>query len=145
MGITVKLLTPTTKNKPANVFQYIEYCVICSTNESTTVTWLLLGALVFSLICAWTNGWVNNRGACDLRRHCAHYDVMVMREQSLPMAVTEDYSKKTGPTNGFRWYIRSTKFYLSNHVLAQWLSQLTIYLIFSGFESWFTNHGSSAL
>ena len=36
------------------------------------------GALVFSLICAWTNGWVNNRGAGDLRRHCAHYDVTLM-------------------------------------------------------------------
>ena len=36
------------------------------------------GALVFSLICAWTNGWVNNRDAGDLRRHRAHYDVTVM-------------------------------------------------------------------
>ena len=25
--------------------------------------------LIFSLICAWTNGWVNNRDAGDLRRH----------------------------------------------------------------------------
>ena len=31
-----------------------------------------------SLICAWTNGWVNNRDAGDLRRHHAHYDVTVM-------------------------------------------------------------------
>ena len=30
------------------------------------------GALVFSLICVWINGWVNNRKAGDLRRHCAH-------------------------------------------------------------------------
>ena len=36
------------------------------------------GALTFSLICAWINGWVNNREADDLRRHCAHYDVIVM-------------------------------------------------------------------
>ena len=28
--------------------------------------------------CAWTNGWVNNRDAADLRRHRAHYDVTVM-------------------------------------------------------------------
>ena len=35
------------------------------------------GALVFSLICAWTDGWANNRDACDLRRHRAHYDVTV--------------------------------------------------------------------
>ena len=35
-------------------------------------------ALVFSLICAWTNGWVNNRDAGYLRRHRAHYDAIVM-------------------------------------------------------------------
>ena len=36
------------------------------------------GALIFSLISAWTNGWVNNRDASDLRRHRAHYSVTVM-------------------------------------------------------------------
>ena len=36
------------------------------------------GALVVSLICALINGWVNNREAGDLRRHRAHYDVIVM-------------------------------------------------------------------
>ena len=36
------------------------------------------GALMFSLICAWTNGWVNNRDASDLRRHRTHCDVTVM-------------------------------------------------------------------
>ena len=34
--------------------------------------------LMFSLICAWTNDWANNRDAGDLRRHCVHYDVTVM-------------------------------------------------------------------
>ena len=36
------------------------------------------GALIFSLICAWMNVWVNNRDVGDLRRHRAHYDVNVM-------------------------------------------------------------------
>ena len=36
------------------------------------------GALMFSLICACINGWVNNREAGDLRRHCQHYDVTMM-------------------------------------------------------------------
>ena len=36
------------------------------------------GALMFSLICVWINGWINNREAGDLRRHRAHYDVIVM-------------------------------------------------------------------
>ena len=36
-------------------------------------------ALMFDLICAWTNVYVNNRDAGDLRRHHAHYDVIVMQ------------------------------------------------------------------
>ena len=36
------------------------------------------GDLMFSLICAWINGWVNNREAGDLIRHRGHYDVSVM-------------------------------------------------------------------
>ena len=35
------------------------------------------GALMFSLICAWINGWANNRDAGDLRRHRVHYGVTV--------------------------------------------------------------------
>ena len=36
------------------------------------------GALIFSLICVWLNGWVNNREAGDLRRYRAHNYVIVM-------------------------------------------------------------------
>ena len=36
------------------------------------------GTLMFSLICVWINGWVNNREAGDLRHYRAHYDVIVM-------------------------------------------------------------------
>ena len=36
------------------------------------------GTLMFSLICAGINDWVNNREAGDLRRNRAHYDVIVM-------------------------------------------------------------------
>ena len=35
-------------------------------------------ALMYSLICNWINGWVNNCEAGELRCHCAHYDVIVM-------------------------------------------------------------------
>ena len=41
------------------------------------------GALMFSLICAWINGWVNNCEAGDLRRHRAHYDIIVMFHSAL--------------------------------------------------------------
>ena len=43
------------------------------------------GALMFSLIYVWINGWVNNREAGDLRRHHAHYDVTVMVPRNLPV------------------------------------------------------------
>ena len=33
---------------------------------------------MFSLICAWTNGWASSRDAGDFRRHRAHYDVTLM-------------------------------------------------------------------
>ena len=36
------------------------------------------GALMFALICTWTNSWANNRDAGDLRGHRSHYDVTVM-------------------------------------------------------------------
>ena len=37
------------------------------------------GALMFSLICAWMNDWVNNREAGDLRhQRAAHYGAIVM-------------------------------------------------------------------
>ena len=45
-------------------------------NSPNTGKWH--GALMFSVICAWINSWVNNREAGDLRRHRAHYDVIVM-------------------------------------------------------------------
>ena len=36
------------------------------------------GALMLSLISAWTNGWEINRDADDLRRHRGNYDVTCM-------------------------------------------------------------------
>ena len=41
------------------------------------------GALMFSLICTWINGWVNNREAGDLRRYRNHYDVILMLPEAL--------------------------------------------------------------
>ena len=36
------------------------------------------GALIFSLLCTWTNDWANNRDAADLKHHRSHYVVTVM-------------------------------------------------------------------
>ena len=71
------------------------YCMMTSSNgnifrftdplwgESTGYRWIPLtksqwrGGLMFSLICTWTKVWANNQDAGDLRRHDAHYDVIV--------------------------------------------------------------------
>ena len=36
------------------------------------------GALMFSLIRIWSNGWANHWDASDFRHHHAHYDITVM-------------------------------------------------------------------
>ena len=49
---------------------------LCVGNSPIKGQWR--GALIFSLICAWMNDWVNDREAGDLERHRGHYDVTVM-------------------------------------------------------------------
>ena len=43
-------------------------------------------ALIFSLICAWTNGWANHGDAGDLRRNRAHYGITVMHHSDIGVA-----------------------------------------------------------
>ena len=50
-------------------------------------------ALIFSLICAWINGWVNNRAAGDLRRHRVHYDVTVTFMKNTHFYFGEHFTK----------------------------------------------------
>ena len=50
------------------------------------------GALMFSLICARINDWVNNREVGDLRRYRAHYDVIVMLNMSA-VELPQSYAK----------------------------------------------------
>ena len=73
------------------------FLAICARNLPVTDQWH--GTLTFSLICASTNGWVNNDEASDLRRYGAHYDVIVMlqKEQmnSTPFSLTLRH---------FRWH-----------------------------------------
>ena len=63
------------------------------------------GALMFSLICVWINGWVNNREAGDLRSYCAHYDVIVIQKRSCSCdgapALTLSIAVKQGKSEGF--------------------------------------------
>ena len=58
------------------------FLAICAGNSPVPAEYPHKGqwrrALMFSLICVWINGWVNNREAGDLRRYRAHYDVIVI-------------------------------------------------------------------
>ena len=47
----------------------------------------------FSLICVWTNGWVNNRNAGDLRRHRVHYDVTLMKPYCSEIGIFQENSQ----------------------------------------------------
>ena len=66
------------------------------------------GALMFTLICAWINGWVNNREAGDLRRHRAHFDVSIMWPHSY---VTALYFEGSWPCSDDTYY-KGTTLYL---------------------------------
>ena len=69
----------TTMNKPwwrHQIETFSALLVICAVNSPHNCQWR--GALMFSLICVWINGWVNNREVGDLRRYRAHYDVTAM-------------------------------------------------------------------
>ena len=83
-----------------------EWYLQCFANDATVVSWYLPNMMTLSngnifrvtdllcgefppqspvtrrfnvlLICAWINGWVNNRKTADFRHHRAHYDVTVM-------------------------------------------------------------------
>ena len=56
------------------------------------------GALMFSLIYAWINDWVNNREAGDLRRQHGHYDVIVMNHTVVVVLMEQPYCMLTYDT-----------------------------------------------
>ena len=60
------------------------------------------GALMFSLISAWLEGWINNREAGHLRRHRAHYDVTVMSLRKVLILTSFAYPS---PTNLQWWHM----------------------------------------
>ena len=60
-------------------------------------------ALMVSSICAWTNGWVNNRDAGDLRSHRAQYDVTVMSQKIAYDFYLQQMSPGSSPLQWKRW------------------------------------------
>ena len=77
------------------------------------------GALIFSLICVWINGWVNNRKAGDLRRHRAHYVVIVMRITSLILPTPIVLYRQTNNSN-------PKKFHYSDDTASQIIVNSTV-------------------
>ena len=78
------------------------------------------GALIFSLIYAWTNGWANNRDAGDLRRHRAHYDVIVMNWE-FPSKFKFD-GKLFLLLLDSRWSDRYQSFHMTQQLCCRWLT-----------------------
>ena len=60
----------------------VSLLALCAGNSPVTgefpSQWPVKRTLMFSLISAWANGWVNNQDAGDLMRHRVHYDVTVI-------------------------------------------------------------------
>ena len=82
------------------------------------------GAVMFSLICAWINSWLNNREVGDLRRHSAHYDVTVMLKDCGTMSIIEyicallcflSYVNKQLNKQSWGWWFETTSRPLWRH------------------------------
>ena len=94
------------------------------------------GVLMLFFICAWINGWVNNREAGDLRGHRAHYDVIVMYLSSAC------HNKPWQNVNCMHTYAYLVRYVISPHcfnssrclasplcLLMSWSSQAQIYTV----------------
>ena len=79
------------------------------------------GALMFSLICAWTNSWVNNREAGDLRRHHAHYDVIVMFDSQYDIIL---FTTSRNTTHQWRHYTMYSAWIHKRHPISRVMTTL---------------------
>ena len=68
-------------------------------------------------ICAWINGWVNDREAGDFRRHRPHYDIIVMR----PREISHGTENKALPTSHF-----TKRDKIGNGEQVEWLPPLAV-------------------
>ena len=84
------------------------------------------GALVFTLICARINGWVNNCKAGDLRRNRAHYDVIVI----VGMGSCRCVILGTQTTSNTAWQIEIWMCWYSIRYMKQW-KMLTYQIFFN--------------
>ena len=94
------------------------------------------GALVFSLICARINDWVNNRQAGDLRRHCGHYDVNVMCRQEGPVTFTWRKFHKEYPQPSETKIILNITYLIFIQVCRGSMSNLNIHIESGNYRLW---------
>ena len=83
------------------------------------------GAFMFSLICAWTKCWANNGDACDLRRHCVHYNVILMYyEDRVPVYERHWEYQDRNPSNCCQGAcpIISRKIYVIDNFYKLWIN-----------------------
>ena len=100
---------------------------LCAENSSVPVNsphkgqWR--GTLMFSLICAWINNWVNNRKARYLRRNRTHYDVTVMWTSSWSSLAISNYLLLLSMyiTDNIHTLIQYPIRYVYNFVVVLWL------------------------
>ena len=79
-----------------------------------------------SLICAWTNGWANNRDAGELRRHRAHYEVTLVTSQIKQRHVGWKNQTKYSREDTKSWFFLSTGSLSRNiNVLRNWYCMRT--------------------
>ena len=78
----------------------------------------LCGALIFPLIWAWTNRWTNNGEAGDLRRHHAHYDVIVIffHMMHTTICVTRSYMQEICLKHYFQWTMSCTSWKFKSNI-----------------------------
>ena len=82
----------------------------------------------FSLICAWTNGWANNRDDGDFRRHRAHCDATVI----IARPYDERAVNPLDTTAGIGWHRAVEMFDL---VISNRKETICLPLVWPGFET----------
>ena len=106
------------------------------------------GTLIFSLICARTNGWVKNREVGDLRRHPAHYGVIVMPYKIIGVIYSHPcHNFKGGLAAANSWWTDMINYHYGDVMMGTMTSQITsltiVYsAIYSGADQ--RKHESSA-
>ena len=109
---------------------------------------------MFSLICAWIHGWVNNREAGDLSRHRTYYNVIVMWNQWTPFraisfSVWLSNTRREGSSDELGWDIScALKPTFSKQQIRRWnwtndIDQITMRRVVRNWHYELSTHGKN--